>query len=195
LKLLSNAAVSTNAYLLSTVWAIVEARQTFPAVIVVASATAKDDTEPVARGLSDVSEEAGKRTAYLYLGQGSRRNPASDSHRYAELSISGPQSQRESFDARFDAWRTMYDVIIIELPRLASCELGAHAARLSDGIVVALYPNREACKEDRELTRLFGQLKASLIGVVRTRAAVGSAETPRSKRSLINSFFFPIKQH
>lgn len=194
MNITSNPCATSNIDRLATIWAIVEARQTFPALIVVASATAMDDTQPVARGLCLASQDAGKRTGFLYLGAGIRRKPAGESLTYDELSISGRLSQRENFDALLTRWRSSYDVIIVEIPQLASCGLGAHVARLSDGIVVALFPDRQVTKTDRELTTLFAQLGTSLIGVVKTAAPVGKADLPPAKSRSWGSFFFPVRQ-
>jgi Mrp family chromosome partitioning ATPase len=196
LNITTNASANANANAdrLATIWAIVEARQTFPALILVASATAIDDTQPVARGLGLASQDAGKRTGFLYLGAGIRRKALGEPLGYDELSISGRQSQRENFDALLGGWRRNYDVIIIEIPQLASCGLGAHVARLSDGIVVALFPDRQVTKADRELTTLFSQLGASVIGVVKTAVPAGNSDLNQAKNRSFGSLFFPVRQ-
>jgi Mrp family chromosome partitioning ATPase len=178
---------------LTTTWSIIEARPSLPALIAVASATKAEETEPIARGLARVAQEAGQRTGYLYLGS-AKRIVREHGYAYTDLALSGRPTLRENFDRQLDSWRAHYDVIIVELPLLASCSLGAHVARLAEGVVIALTPGRKVAAADRELTALLGQLSASIIGVVKT-GTVPSGATPLPARSKsLTSRFFPVRQ-
>lgn len=196
MKMLANPAdltqVEAHVSPLATVWAIIEARQTFPALIAVASATDMEDTEPVARGLAHASHESGKRTGYLYLGR-ARRPAREQAHEYTDFSFDAHRTQRQSFDSSSSAWHATYEVIIVEVPQLASCTLGAHVARVADGIVVAVHPGRKVMPADRELRVLFNQLHSSIIGVVKT-GAVSPVATSLALRGSLSSLFFPVRQ-
>ncbi len=149
---------------LATIWAIVEARSTLPAMIVIASATDDDDTTSIARGLADVAGNAGQTTGYLRINAGGRPNtgPAP----YTELSISPRGSSREAFDEALTTWRSIYDVIVVDVTNLGSEPLGAHAARVADGVVVAICSQRRAVAADGELSTLLAELQAVVIGAV-----------------------------
>jgi Mrp family chromosome partitioning ATPase len=160
-----------------------------PTLIAVASATETDNTEPVARGLARVSRDAGQRTGYLYLGP--RRPPVAEQKvAYTHLSLMNRPSLRESFDASLESWRDSFDVIIIEVPQLTLNQLGAHVARLAEGVVIALYPGRKVEPADRELTSLLAQLSATIIGVVKTSATTSTTTpSPVASKSLTSRFF------
>jgi hypothetical protein len=161
---------------LATIWSVIEARKSFPATIVVTSATQADDTVSIARGLAQASHAAGQRTGYLALAGAVRGATVTGS--YAQLSIAPRGSQRESYDAALALWRSMYDVVIVNAPVLGSEGLGAHAARIADGVVIGVCDQRRVVPEDRKLVQLLGELQASIVGVVMT-AAMSPAEAPR----------------
>jgi hypothetical protein len=178
----SNTVTSTTSERLATIWAIIEARKTFPAIIVVTSATESDDTEAVARGLAQAAHSVGQRTGYLRLGANSGSGIVSAP--YAALSIAPRGTEREAFDAALTTWRAMYDVVIVNASVLGSGALGAHAARVSDGIVVGVCDQRRVVPADRELARLLQDLKVSVIGVVMTAPAnkTATASIPQPSR-------------
>jgi hypothetical protein len=164
----------------ATIWAIVEARKKFPAMIVVTGATLADDTRSIARGLTEVAQGAGQRAGYLQLGADGRGTVASSS--YAVLSVATRGSQRESFDAAVALWRSMYDIVVVDAAVLGASALGAHAARTADGVVIGVCDQRRVVPADRALARLLGELAASIIGAVMT-APISKADVVLQSRS------------
>jgi hypothetical protein len=164
---------------LATIWSIIEGRKTFPAMIVVTSATRAEDTESIARGLAQAAHSVGLRTGHLRLaaGDGESGVPA----HYAELSIASRGSRREAFDAALAEWLTMYDVVIIDAGILGFDGLGAHVARVGHGVIVAVCDRRRAVSADRNLVRLLSDLQTPIIGVVMT-ARRGKAPNIRLSR-------------
>ena len=136
----------SNSDQLAAIWSIIESRKTFPAVIVVTSATDADDTTTIARGLAAAAQQAGQRTGYLALGD----NSAAEPHRYAELAIAARTPQREAFDAALPGWLSRFEVIIVNAPTLRSQPGGAHIARIADGVVIGLCKARKVIDADRE---------------------------------------------
>jgi hypothetical protein len=170
---------------LATIWAIVEARVPNRAVIVVASATEFDDTETIARGFCQASQEAGKRTGYLALRSG--RFMAHTSNEPGELVLPVRESARQSLDAALPGWRSAYDIIVVDVPELTTSTLGAHIASIADGVVVALYPDRRVKPADSELKMLLSQLGTSIIGVVRTSRPKDIPKPKLSKAEYVRS--------
>jgi Mrp family chromosome partitioning ATPase len=162
---------------LARIWAIVEARNTLPTVIIVTCATKGDDTESIARGLAQAAHGAGQRVGYLGLrNDGGERQPSTA---YDTLSIGADGSRRESFDAALVSWRTMYDVVIADAALfLGSDPLGLHAARVSDGVIVAVSDQRRVESADRDLTRILAEIHASVMGVVITAPLGGGKVWP-----------------
>jgi Mrp family chromosome partitioning ATPase len=179
MKQQSTAINSDPADRLATIWAIVEARNTLPALIVVTSATHADDTSSIARGLAAAGNSAGQNVGYLELTAGSRSTGASGP--YASLSIDPRGSPREAFDGALERWRTMYDVIIVDAATLGSAALAAHVARISDGVVIAVCDKRRVVPADRELAVLLSELQACVIGVVLSAPLTKSAPTRVSR--------------
>jgi Mrp family chromosome partitioning ATPase len=161
---------------LVTIWSIIEARKSLPATIVVTGATHKDDTAFIARGLAQVAHTTGQRTGYLELKPDGR--PGSSPAPYAALSIAPRGSQREAFDAALAAWRPMYDVVIVNAGTLGSEALGAHAARVSDGVVIGICDQRRVERADHILAQLLNELKTSVLGVVMT-APIIARQSPQ----------------
>jgi hypothetical protein len=157
---------------LTQAWAAVETVKKAQRLIVVASAAESDDTERAARGLALAAAGAGRQTAYVYLGRGTRkqRSRAAD---YAELSLNTLLDGPVALQFGLASWFTTYDVVVAELPMLLSCALGAHIAGVADGIIVAASPNRKVTLGDRELKALFSRLQCQIVGLIAT-APVGS---------------------
>jgi hypothetical protein len=192
IKLITKAPPRASLDQIATIWTIIEAKLELPAIIAVASATAIDDTETIARGLSHAAHDAGLNTAHINMG---RANTIGDLEPYANLSLAGSAWRRDKFDSALSEWKMTFDVIIFEVPQLLTCPLGSHVARLSNGIVLALHPNRKVTPADRELKALTIQLGASILGVVKTVAApqpvaVGQVQQRRS----LGALFRPIRQ-
>ncbi len=183
----------TSADRFALIWTIVEAGQEMPKLLVVASASASDDTERLARGIARAAHDAGQSAAYLYLGTEPRKSRESTSA-YAELTLPVAESARASFDAAIKAWREAHDVIIVELPALAGCGLGAHVARLSDGVVVAVCPTRKVIAADGELKALLLKLRALIIGVVKTAPASPAALPARTHDRALSPLASPVRQ-
>ena len=150
----------------ATIWAIIEARKTFPAMIVVTGATPADDTKSIARGLAEVAQGVGQRAGYLQLGADGRGTVTPSS--YTVLSVATRGSQRESFDAAVALWRSMYDIVVVDAAILGVTALAAHVIRIADGVVIGVCDQRRVVPADRALARLLGELSASIIGAVMT---------------------------
>jgi len=157
---------STRKCRLANIWAIVEAREVSSSMIVIASATTTDDTPAVARGLAEAAHAAGRRTGYLQLAK--ETQVGAQRAQYAHLSITDRMSEREGFDAALAGWRAMYDVIIVDAADLQNRLLGAHVARVADGVVIGVCAQRRVMTADRELATLLSLLNASVIGAVMT---------------------------
>jgi hypothetical protein len=174
------------------IWSIVEARQANRALIVVAGATELDDTETIARGFCQASQEAGKRTGYLALRSG--RFLAHTGAEPNELALPERESARQSLDAALPGWRSTYDVIIVDVPQLTMSAVGAHIASIADGVVIALFPERRVKPVDNELKMLLSQLGTSIIGVVRTSRLAQGASGKTSRSLSVRSRLFPMRQ-
>lgn len=167
---------------LATIWAIVEARKALPAMIVVAGATAADDTRTIARGLAESAYDAGQSAGLLQLTKEkpSLLEPTS----YTHLSIAPGGSEREAFDAALAGWRTHYDVVIVDIGDVRGGGLQAHVIRVADGIVLGVCADRRVVAADRELAGLLTQLGSEVMGVVLTAPpARPSLPRPSSGRS------------
>ena len=149
---------------LDTIWSIVEARHTFPALIAVAAATDGDDTTSIARGLAQAACSAGQSAAYLRLTAGN--SASADAGSYAELSLAPRASKREAFDAALQIWRTMYDVVIVDIGNVHAEPVAAHVVRVAAGVVVGVCAERRVMPGDRRFRNLLAQLDAAVIGVV-----------------------------
>jgi hypothetical protein len=56
--------------------------------------------------------------------------------------------------------------------------LGLHAARVSDGVIVAVSDQRRVESADRDLTRILAEIHASVMGVVITAPLGGGKVWP-----------------
>jgi hypothetical protein len=180
---------STQSDRLATIWAIVEARKTFPAMIVVAAATAADDTGAIACGLAEAANAAGKGAGLLRLTKETRGGFASGA--YAQLSIDSRGSERDAFDKALEVWRTQFDVVIVDIADARLGALGAHVVSVADGVVVGLCAQRRVVAADRELAALLTQLQSSVIGVV---LCAPMAKTPPARFSPDHSRLAPAAQ-
>jgi hypothetical protein len=163
---------------LATLWTIVEARRTFPVLIVVASASDTDDTTSIARGLAQVAHESGWRTGYLRLNPGAQPIPTING--YSELRVAERGSPREAFDAAITDWRRGFDVLVVDVTDVRSQFLAAHVARIADGVVVAVCAGRRVLAADHEFASLLKEISASMLGVVFCRPAVPASAIRRS---------------
>ena len=152
---------------LAMIWAIIESRKTFPTMIVITAASGADDTETIAHGLARAAHESGRRTALLGLcaNRAGRSAPVP----YASLSIPARDSQRETFDASAASWRTTFDVVVIDAAVLGADALGAHAARIADGVVIAVCDRRRVVAAARALALGTEDLQAAHAHVVARR--------------------------
>ena len=149
-------------------------------MIVIAGATQADDTRSISRGLAEAAQGVGQRVGYLKLGSdGSGDIPSAS---YASLSVANRGSARESFDSALASWRTMYDIVVVDAGVLGKTSLGAHAARIADGVVIGVYEKRPVVPADREMARLLNELGASIIGAV-TTGSISRADAVRQSRS------------
>jgi Mrp family chromosome partitioning ATPase len=159
---------------LATVWAIIEARKRSPVLLLIAGATAGDDTTSVARGLAVAAGHAGQRAGYYRLNADGLDSLAT--HGYSELIVPECASRRAGFDAALADWRLTYDVIIIDAAD-AHCEsLAGHAARIADGVVIAVCGGRAVVTADRELATLLREVGASVFGAVYCGKAAGDSQ-------------------
>lgn len=169
---------------LATIWAIVEARKSFPAMIVVAGATAADDTATIACGLAEAANAAGKGAGLLRLASEVTGGLASGA--YAQLSIDSRGSEREAFDKALAVWQTQFDVVIVDVADALLGALGAHVVSVSDGVVLGLCAQRRVLPADRELAGVLAQLRSEVIGVVLTAPMAKAWPSGRSPdRSLL----------
>jgi hypothetical protein len=178
---------------LATTWEILEVRQSNAATLVVTSATPFDDTEKVARGLCEASHDAGKRTVYVRLG-GALLFEKTQSTTYGELALSERETSRHFLEDTLPQWQADHDVIIFDLPALASTDAGAHIVRIADGVVVALQSDRRVKSEDENLTVLLAQLGATITGVVRTSKRAPKPKLSKSPLALIRTRFSHIQE-
>jgi hypothetical protein len=174
----SGAADALQSDRLATIWAIVEAHKSFPALIVVAGATAADDTDAIACGLAQAANAAGKNAGLLRLTNELRGGLASGS--YAQLSIDSRGSEREAFDKALAVWRTQFDVVIVDIADIRLRALGAHVVSVADGIVLGLCSQRRVLPADRELAALLAQLRSEVLGVVLTAPVAKTSPARRS---------------
>lgn len=166
---------------LSIVWAILEARRSLPAMVVVASATEFDGSRAVARGLAAVAYGSGRRTAYLDLGIGSEQVAVPN---YVTVLAPPDHSEGGDFSAAVTAWRSSFDVVIVNVPALLSTRYGAQLARIADAVVIAVCEGRRITTIDRDLSAVFGELSAKVLGIVRTSGQTDrqAATLPMSQR-------------
>jgi len=151
---------------LANVWAVLEARNVFPVVVVVTSATAADDTHGLARGLANVAQATGRRTGLLALVPSPRS--VSDAASYAHLSVAGRPATREAFNDVFVGWQAAHEVIIVDAGVLGSEAFGFCVVPKATSVVIAVCDQRRVASADHELVALLAGLQASVFGVVMT---------------------------
>jgi hypothetical protein len=168
---------STNAGVrLGAVLAILTARFTSPALILVTAATKEDNTTLLATSLAASLETSGKRCAYVPLATSQLSLDDKTSCPYVVLRPSdGTLSSQVAFDNATVAWRDQYHFIFFEAPSLLATTLVPHIARTADGVLIAMRRGRAASGQDRDTAAMLKHLGAFTIGVVTTPGRATSA--------------------
>jgi hypothetical protein len=167
---------------LGVVLAILTARFTSPALVLVTAATEEDDTRVLATSSARLVQATGKRAAYV---------PLVPSQLVSEYRTAGPYtvlhpavntlSSPAAFDNAATMWREQYDFLFVDAPTLLSMTLVPHIALTAHGVLVAMRRGRAASARDRDAAAVLKHLGAVTIGVVTTPARLSRATVPSAR--------------
>jgi hypothetical protein len=161
---------------LGSVLAVLTARFTTSALILITAATEEDDTSRLAESVTRLVLSAGKRAAYVSLApstlvfEGSSASPE-DVLRLPRGMFSTPAA----FDSAAALWRARYDFVFVDAPNLLAMTLAPHVARTADGVLVAVRRGRVPSRFDRDAAAILKHLHAVTLGVVTTSARDGKS--------------------
>ena len=151
---------------------LIEAEIGESAVVLVTSATSRDGSGFVARGLARAYAERGIRVAFATLDESASVGGFTDEGSYDTIPIGGLSARTSTpqFAALVEDWRRRYDVVIVDGPSLLGSPKALHFARIASGLLLTVRSGRSVRREDGELANLAERLGTKILGVVQTPA-------------------------
>lgn len=142
------------------------------AVVLVTSASSRDGSGFVARGLAGAYAERGVKVAYATLDDSAGVGGSTDEGSYDTIAIGGlpARTSTRQFASLIEDWRRRYDVVIVDGPSLLGSPKALHFARVANGLLLTVRSGRSVRREDRELANLAERLGTKILGVVQTPA-------------------------
>jgi hypothetical protein len=156
---------------LESVLAILSARFTDPALILVTAATREDDTGLLAASLARSVQALGKRCALLSLAGSALTSGEKTAGPYTVIRPSaGTLASPAAFEQAATMWRQRYDFSFVDAPAFLKSPLAPYVARSACGVLIAMRRGRQASASDRDTAGILKNLGASIVGVVFTPA-------------------------
>jgi hypothetical protein len=177
---------------LSGVLAILTARFTKSALILVTAATEEDDTRLLATSIAQVVQAAGKRAAYVSLVSAPLyfEDETGGPHTILRPSVAALCSPA-AFDNAATMWREQHDFLFVDAPNLLATNLVPHIARKADGVLIAMRRGRPVSAKDRDAAAILKNLGAFTLGVVTTSSCLSrpnGSSARNGHRTLLKSW-------
>lgn len=171
---------------LQSLQVLIESELGVAAVVVVASATASDGSDAVARGIAATYADQGVRAAFVSTDGHAVASIGADAYDTLVVADSARHSSA-GFRQLVDAWREKYDVVIIDGAVLGSNNKAMQIARSADGVLFTVRAGRSVKREDTEMAALTERLGAKVLGVIETSGRMPKIEFAAAKATTVHS--------